>query len=227
MFEKLISFISSFALVAILHVVGVGEFPKPLSAKEEKRQLELLKDGSRQARDTLIEHNLRLVAHIVKKYYNTGVENEDLVSIGTIGLIKAIDSYDPERRIHLSSYASRCIENEILMHLRSRRKSALDISMDETIDTDKDGNALTLKEILADSTDIADDTESKLIFEKLKHQLEFLPERERQILTMRFGLDGNDPLTQREIAKNMNISRSYVSRIEKKALDRLSAACCR
>ncbi len=223
MLNQLISFFSSFALPMILHVVGVGEFPKPLSAKEEKKQIELFQSGSKEARDTLIEHNLRLVAHIAKKYSNTGVENDDLVSIGTIGLIKGIDSYDPERKIHLSSYVSRCIENEILMHLRSRRKSALDISMDETIDIDKDGNALTLKEILADNEDIADETEIKLLSEKLKRHIQFIPEREKQILIMRFGLSGDDPLTQREIAKKLNISRSYVSRIEKKALDRLSS----
>ena len=222
MFEAIISFLSNFALVAVLHVVGSGSFPKPLSAKEEARQLELMNGGSREAREILIEHNLRLVAHIVKKYYNVPCDSDDLVSIGTIGLIKAIDSYKPEKSTKLSSYASRCIENEILMYLRSSRKSQLDTSLDDTIDTDKDGNVLTLKDILADNIDIPEQTESKITAECAMRCLDSLPDRERQIIIMRYGLDGEEPLTQKEIAKMMNISRSYVSRIEKKALERLS-----
>ncbi len=222
MLEAIISFLSNFALVAILHVVGSGSFPKPLSAKEEAYQLGLMKNGDKNARNTLIEHNLRLVAHIVKKYGNTPYDCDDLVSIGTIGLIKAIDSYDIGKSTKLSSYASRCIENEILMYFRSRKKNSLDVSLDDTIDTDKDGNALTLIDILADETDIAEQTAVKLNSERASCFLKKLPEREREIITMRFGLGGDDPLTQKEIASLLGISRSYVSRIEKKAVQRLA-----
>ncbi len=222
MFEAIISFLSNFALVAVLHVVGAGSFPKPLSAKEEARCLELMKNGDKSARSRLIEHNLRLVAHIVKKYYNAPCDSDDLVSIGTIGLIKAIDSYDISKSTKLSSYASRCIENEILMYFRSRKKNAFDISLDDTIDTDKDGNALTLIDILADETDIAEQTFLKIGSEKAAQYLEKLPERERDIITLRYGLNGADPLTQKDIAARLGISRSYVSRIEKRAVGLLS-----
>lgn len=222
MLETILSFISNFALVAMLHVVGAGSFPKPLSAKEEARKLELMKNGDKAARTALIEHNLRLVAHIVKKYYNVPCDSDDLVSIGTIGLIKAIDSYDPSKSTKLSSYASRCIENEILMYFRSRRKNALDISIDDTIDTDKDGNALTLIDILADDTDIPEQIALKLSSEKAARCLDRLPERERGILIMRYGLDGDEPMTQKQIAARLGISRSYVSRIEKRAVGILS-----
>lgn len=222
MFEAILSFVGSFALFAVLHVVGAGSFPKPLSNKEELRLLELMKNGDRSARSRLIEHNLRLVAHIVKKYYNVRADSDDLVSIGTIGLIKAVDSYDTSKSTKLSSYASRCIENEILMYLRSRRKNALDISLDETIDSDKDGNALTLIDILADETDISEQTAVKLNSERASDYLKRLPERERNIITMRYGLDGEEPLTQKEIAEHLGISRSYVSRIEKKAVNALA-----
>lgn len=222
LFGEIISFLSNFALVAILHVVGAGSFPKPLSSKEEARQLELMKNGDRNARNTLIEHNLRLVAHIVKKYYNTPYDSDDLVSIGTIGLIKAIDSFNSDKSTKLSSYASRCIENEILMYFRSRKKNALDVSLDDTIDTDKDGNALTLIDILSDETDIAEQTAIKLNSERAAKYLERLPTRERKIITMRFGLDGEEPLTQKQIADILGISRSYVSRIEKRAVERMA-----
>lgn len=222
MFETIISFLSNFALFAVLHVVGAGSFPKPLSPKEEARQLELMRNGDKNARGTLIEHNLRLVAHIVKKYYNVPVDTDDLVSIGTIGLIKAIDSYNAGKSTKLSSYASRCIENEILMYLRSRRKAAFDISLDETIDTDKDGNALTLIDILADETDIYEQTAVKINSQRASEYLERLPERERQIIVMRFGLNGEEPLTQKEAAAKLGISRSYVSRIEKRAVEMMA-----
>ncbi len=222
MLETIISFLSNFALVALLHVVGAGSFPKPLSPKEEKRQLELMSAGSREARNTLIEHNLRLVAHIVKKYSNIPCDSDDLVSIGTIGLIKAIDSFDNSKNTKLSSYASRCIENEILMYFRSRRKNALDISLDDTIDTDKDGNALTLIDILADEVDIPEQTAIKINSEKAAQYLQDLPDREREIIVMRFGLDGSDALTQKQIASMLGISRSYVSRIEKRAVEMLA-----
>ena len=222
MLQALLSFIGSFALFAVLHVVGAGSFPKPLSPKEEARLVGLLMQGDKAARNCLIERNLRLVAHIVKKYYNVQADSDDLVSIGTIGLIKAIDSYDPSKSAKLSSYASRCIENEILMYLRSRKKNALDISLDETIDSDKDGNALTLIDILADETDISEQTALKLNSERAAVLLGRLPERERTVVELRYGLNGEEPLTQKETAQLLGISRSYVSRIEKKAISALS-----
>ena len=222
MFEALLSFLANFALVAVLHVVGSGSFPKPLSPKEEARCIEQMREGSKEARAKLIEHNLRLVAHIVKKYSSSVPDSDDLVSVGTIGLIKAIDSFDSAKSTRLSSYASRCIENEILMYFRSRRKNALDISLDETIDTDKDGNALTLMDIIADETDISEQTDLKLGTKKALECVKKLPERERGIIIMRYGLDGAQPLTQREIAKKLGISRSYISRIEKRAVESLA-----
>ena len=222
MFEAILSFLSTYALVFILHVVGAGSFPKPLSQKQENEQLALLKQGDRNARNTLIEHNLRLVAHIVKKYGAVSSDQDDLVSIGTIGLIKAIDTFDVSKKIKLSSYASRCIENEILMYFRSQKKTALDVSLDESIDTDKDGNPLTLMDILSCDDNIADKLEVKINTEKVYEIIKTLPERERQIIVMRYGLDGGEPLTQKQTAQILNISRSYVSRIEKKAIALLS-----
>ena len=222
MFESILSFLSEFALVAILHVVGSGSFPKPLSKKEEAQQIELLKNGDRNARNTLIEHNLRLVAHIVKKYCGVSTDQDDLVSIGTIGLIKAIDTFNADKNIKLSSYASRCIENEILMHFRNQKKNSLDVSLDEAIDTDKDGNPLTLMDIMATEDNILDQIDLKMNSEKVYGYLNDLSPRERNIVVMRYGLDGNTPLTQKDIAKKLNISRSYVSRIEKKAISELS-----
>ena len=222
MFQTIISFLSEFALVAVLHVVGSGAFPKPLSKKEEERQIGLLKKGDQNARNTLIEHNLRLVAHIVKKYYGISNEQDDLVSIGTIGLIKAIDTFDAEKNIKLSSYASRCIENEILMYLRSIKKNLPVISLEESIDSDKDGNPLTLMEIMADEEDIIDQLDLKINSEKMYRWVDQLPERERTIIVLRYGLNGEEPLTQKEVASLLNISRSYVSRIEKRTIEELS-----
>ena len=222
MLEAILSFLSNYALVFILHVVGAGSFPKPLSAKQENEQLALLKQGDRNARNTLIEHNLRLVAHIVKKYGAVSSDQDDLVSIGTIGLIKAIDTFDVDKKIKLSSYASRCIENEILMYFRSQKKTSLDVSLDESIDTDKDGNPLTLMDILSSDDNIEERLETKINSEKVYEIIKTLPERERQIIVMRYGLDGGEPLTQKQTAQILNISRSYVSRIEKKAITLLS-----
>ena len=174
------------------------------------------------ARGKLIEHNLRLVAHIIKKYYGKQGEQDDLVSIGTIGLIKAIDTFDTGKNIRLSSYASRCIENEILMHFRAAKKTAQDISLNETIDTDKDGNPLTLLDIMAVDDHILDDLDQKLNKQKLGRFInEELTEREKKIIILRYGLDGKEPMTQKNVAKLLNISRSYVSRIETKALKQL------
>ena len=172
--------------------------------------------------DMLVEHNLRLVAHIIKKYYGTQSEQDDLVSIGTIGLIKAINTFDMNKNIKLSSYASRCIENEILMHFRNAKKSAQDISLNETIDTDKDGNPLTLLDIMSVDDNIIDNLDLKLNSKKLGQFIkEELNEREQKIIVLRYGLDGKEALTQKSVAKMLGISRSYVSRIETKALKQL------
>ena len=206
----------------ILHVCGSGSFPKPLSEKQEREYLEQFANGNLDARNKLVEHNLRLVAHIIKKYYGVQSEQGDLVSIGTIGLIKAINTFNPNKNIRLSSYASRCIENEILMHFRNSKKSSQDISLNETIDTDKDGNPLTLLDIMSVDDNILDNLDLKLNSKKLGQFIgEELDERERKIIVMRYGLNGNEPMTQKDVAKLLDISRSYVSRIETKALKKL------
>lgn len=218
----LLGLLGQYVCFFILHVCGGGAFPKPLSEKKEKEYLQRLKNGDKTARDILVEHNLRLVAHIIKKYYGRQNEQDDLVSIGTIGLIKAVDTFDPDKNIRLSSYASRCIENEILMHFRAAKKTAQDISLNETIDTDKDGNPLTLLDIMATDDHILDDLDRKLNTQKLgKFINEELSEREKTVIVLRYGLNGKEPVTQKEIARLLGISRSYVSRIETKALKRL------
>lgn len=218
MFE-ILGFLGQYICFFILHVCGGGSFPKPLSEKQEKIYLERASNGDKEARNKLVEHNLRLVAHIIKKYYGAQSEQDDLVSIGTIGLIKAVDTYDMNKNIRLSSYASRCIENEILMHFRNAKKSAQDISLNETIDTDKDGNPLTLLDIMAVDDNIIDTLDLKFNSRKLGQYInEELDEREKKIIILRYGLDGNEPMTQKNVAKLLNISRSYVSRIETRAL---------
>lgn len=209
-------------LFFVLHVTGNGSFPRPLSAQEEREYLERWKNGDTKARSKLIEHNLRLVAHIIKKYYSNLNDQEDLISIGTIGLIKAIDSFNSDKGIRLSSYAARCIENEVLMFFRSGKKSAQDISLNEPIDTDKDGNTLTLIDIMSTEDNIVDNLDCKIKSEQLKKYIcQSLSPRERTIIELRYGLNGQAPLTQREVASALDISRSYVSRIEKKALGTL------
>ena len=218
MFE-LLGFLGQYICFFILHVCGGGSFPKPLSENQEKIYLKRAANGDKEARNKLVEHNLRLVAHIIKKYYGMQSEQDDLVSIGTIGLIKAVDTYDMNKNIRLSSYASRCIENEILMHFRNAKKSAQDISLNETIDTDKDGNPLTLLDIMAVDDNIIDTLDLKFNSRKLGQYInEELDEREKKIIILRYGLDGNEPMTQKNVAKLLNISRSYVSRIETRAL---------
>ena len=218
----LIAMLGQYVCLFILHVCGGGSFPKPLSEKQEREYLRKMHEGDIGARNKLVEHNLRLVAHIIKKYYGVQTEQDDLVSIGTIGLIKAIDTFKPDKNIRLSSYASRCIENEILMHFRSAKKTAQDVSLNETIDTDKDGNPLTLMDIMAVDDNILDELDRKLNGRKLGQFIrEELTVRERQIIIMRYGLGGREPMTQKKVAKIMNISRSYVSRIETKALKKL------
>ncbi len=219
---ELISLLGQYVCFFILHVCGAGQFPRPLSEKKEREYLHRLREGDQSARNVLVEHNLRLVAHIIKKYYGKQNEQDDLVSIGTIGLIKAIDTFNPDKNIRLSSYASRCIENEILMHFRAGKKTAQDISLNETIDTDKDGNPLTLLDIMAVDDHILDDLDRKLNTQKLgKFICEELTEREKTIIVLRYGLNGSEPMTQKNIAKLLGISRSYVSRIETKALKQL------
>lgn len=205
-----------------LHVTGAGSFPPPLSAAREEELLAKSRNGDLDARNTLIEHNLRLVAHIVKKYYNSGADQDDLISIGTIGLIKAVSTFNADKGIHLATYAARCIENEILMFFRNQKKSAQDVFISDPIDTDKDGNALTLIDVIADGSDIAEEIDTKIKLEKLRVILSgCLDEREKKIIEMRYGLYGGEELTQRDIAKKLGISRSYVSRIEKSALEKL------
>ena len=222
MFFDLLMKIASAIYYFALHVKGAGAFPPPLSAEREAELLEKSRNGDDDARNELIEHNLRLVAHIVKKYYNTGADQDDMISIGTIGLIKAVSTFNADKGIHLATYASRCIENEILMFFRNQKKTAQDVFISDPIDTDKDGNTLTLIDVIADKSDIADEIDTKLKVEKLRVILPVcLTERERLIIEMRYGLCGREELTQREIAKKLNISRSYVSRIEKSALEKL------
>ncbi len=220
MFTALLSFLNAQVLYLILHIQNTSSFPKPLSNKEEKIQLEKMAQGDKNARATLIERNLRLVSHIVKKYYSKTNDNDDLISIGTIGLIKAIDSFDSSKGIRLATYASRCIENEILMYFRANKKSGNDLYLSDTIETDKDGNPLTIEDTVSDSTDLAEDLETKIRWEKVARIIENMEdEREREIIILRYGLNNKKPLTQREVAQRLNISRSYVSRIEKKVLN--------
>lgn len=222
MFFNLLMKIASSIYYFALHVTGAGSFPPPLSAAREEELLAKSRNGDLDARNTLIEHNLRLVAHIVKKYYNSGADQDDLISIGTIGLIKAVSTFNADKGIHLATYAARCIENEILMFFRNQKKSAQDVFISDPIDTDKDGNALTLIDVIADGSDIAEEIDTKIKLEKLRVILSgCLDEREKKIIEMRYGLYGGEELTQRDIAKKLGISRSYVSRIEKSALEKL------
>ncbi len=201
-------------------------FPQPLTTREEEEMLQGMKEGNSSCRNRLIEHNLRLVAHVVKKYSNCGFDPDDLLSIGTIGLIKAIDTFQAEKGIRLATYASRCIENELLMLLRSSKKQSREISLSEPIGSDKEGNTIQLMDIfVAEETDLIEQMEEKQNLSKLKDYIDkVLTDREREIIILRYGLRGEQERTQREIADKLNISRSYVSRIEKKALKKLQAA---
>ena len=222
MFSNLINLALNNLLYFALHIEGNGVFPKPLNAKEEERCFHAMADGDATARNKLIEHNLRLVAHIIKKYYSNAKDQDDLISIGTIGLIKAVSTFDFSKGTRFATYASRCIENEILMHFRGIKKTAGDIYIDEPIETDKDGNQLTLMDIVTDNCCMIDEIDLIIKSEQLyKFIDECLDERELTIIKHRYGLFGYRPLTQREVAKKLNISRSYVSRIEKKALSTL------
>ena len=211
---ELLGFLGQYICFFILHVCGGGSFPKPLTEKQERECLEKSANGDIAARNMLVEHNLRLVAHIIKKYYGTQSEQDDLVSIGTIGLIKAINTFDMNKNIKLSSYASRCIENEILMYLRRNSKTRMEVSIDEPLNVDWDGNELLLSDILGTDEDviykdIEDEVEKKLLNKAISR----LTERERQIVDLRFGLSSEDgtELTQKEVADMLGISQSYIS----------------
>ena len=199
-------------------------FPEPLSAEEERKYLELMKTGDEEARNILIERNLRLVAHVCKKYTTTKVEQDDLISIGTIGLIKGINSFEASKGVKLATYVARCIDNEILMFLRTTKKLGAEVYLEDSIGKDKDDNTVTLKEVLEnDERSIDEEVDLKFKIRKLyKKMKEVLKDREKTIIELRFGLNGKKPKTQQEIAKNMGISRSYVSRIETKAIGKLS-----
>lgn len=208
--------------VFALHIDNNTVFPKPLSKSEEKECFEKMASGDKQAKNELIEHNLRLVAHIVKKYSSNPSDQDELISVGTIGLIKAVTSFDHTKGAKFATFASRCIENEILMNFRSARKSAGDVYMNEPVETDKDGNALTLLDLIDDGTDIHEQVDN-LIRSKLLYRFldKCLNEREHRIIIYRYGLYGIHPHTQSETAEKLGISRSYVSRIEKKAIEKL------
>nr|WP_237438567.1 RNA polymerase sporulation sigma factor SigK [Pseudalkalibacillus hwajinpoensis] len=197
-------------------------FPQPLSRKDERKYLELMAEGDEDARNRLIEHNLRLVAHIVKKFENTGEDPEDLISIGTIGLIKAIESYSTDKGTKLATYAARCIENEILMHLRALKKTKKDVSLHDPIGQDKEGNEISLIDVLkAETEDIVELIQLNMEKKKIYEYIHILDDREKEVIVGRFGLNLEKELTQREIARQLGISRSYVSRIEKRALMKL------
>ncbi|MBO5201052.1 MAG: RNA polymerase sporulation sigma factor SigK [Clostridia bacterium] len=221
MFGFLLQIASSIFYLA-LHITSPGAFPPALTAAEERELVAKMEQGDNDAKNKLIEHNLRLVAHIIKKYYVGSADQDDLISIGTIGLIKAVSTFRSDKGIRLATYASRCIENEVLMYFRANKKSAQDLHFGDPIDTDKNGNSLTLMDVVADDVNIADEIDRKVKLEKLKVLLTTaLDDREKEIITLRYGLDGEDELTQKEVAARMGISRSYVSRIETSALKRL------
>lgn len=197
-------------------------FPQPLEEVEEKQYLDEFKQGSQDARNKLIEHNLRLVAHVVKKYESSGEDMEDLISIGIIGLIKAINTFNNERGVRLATYAARCIDNEVLMHLRNIKKMKQEVSLYDPIGFDKEGNEISLIDILTTDNEIIDAVEMRIQEEKIRSKMETLTRRERQVIEMRYGLFHGLKITQREIAKKLGISRSYVSRIEKRAVKKLT-----
>lgn len=222
MLTALINFLSGNFLFFALHFDNKTVFPKPLSAKEERECFEKMSAGDNDAKNKLIEHNLRLVAHIIKKYYSNLCDQDDLISIGTIGLIKAVKTFDFTKGTRFATYGARCVENEILMHFRSLKKSASDIHFDEAVDSDKDGNELKLIDIISDGECIDEKIELMIRSQQLYNFIHAdLDKREKQIILLRYGLVGTPPLTQREVGKKLDISRSYVSRIEKKALEKL------
>ena len=202
-----------------------GSFPRPLSAQEEREALARFAGGDMEARNLLIEHNLRLVAHVIKKYYTTASDQDDLVSIGTVGLIKAISTYNPEKEVKLPTYACKCIQNEIFMHFRRQRRRQGEVSLNEPIDQSGDDNPLSMLDVIS-ADDVVLDRMERMEMIQLIRQLveECLDEREKNIINLRYGLQGNQVLAQREVSQILDISRSYVSRLEKKALEKLEVA---
>ena len=220
----------TFILSLIFHVYHVilgvstpNKFPPPLSSNDEKRYFELAHSGDEDARQKLILHNLRLVSHIVRKYYSTSPDSEDLTSIGVIGLVKAVDTFKTESGTRFATYAARCIQNEVLMHFRSQKKRSGEVSLGETIDIDRDGNPLTYMDVISTNEDLSEDIDLKTRIEKVLRLIRgVLNDRERQIVILRYGLfDAKRSYTQKEVAERLGISRSYVSRIEKSALEKL------
>ncbi len=220
--------LSKILLKFISLILGIEQpesFPPPLSKTEESEMFERLRHGDRKARDIIIERNLRLVSHIVRKYYSAYQAPDELLSVGSLGLIKAVDSFKSEYGTRFATYGARCVQNEILMYFRSQKNRQCEVSINDTIDIDKDGNPLTYMDIISIEENIADDIDLKIHTEKLRELVEdVLDEREREIIILRYGLKGYKPLTQREVAVHLDISRSYVSRIEKKALEKLKDA---
>ena len=213
------------SLLLMLRIAPGDSFPRPLSRAEEEDCLLRWAAGDWEARNTLVEHNLRLVAHILKKYYAQTDDSDDLLSIGTIGLIKGINTFKPEKNIRLATYCSRCIENEVLMHFRSQRKRSGELSLSDELDADGDGGGVSIQDMLAEEDDLAERVGSEEIASQLRRAIRSeLDEREARVILLRYGLGGRKPLTQRETAKLCRISRSYVSRIEKRALEKLREA---
>ena len=218
MFPAIVSMFSNL-IHLILGINTPQNFPPPLPAEKEAEYFRLLAEGDEDARQELILHNLRLVSHIVRKYYASSKNQDDLVSVGVIGLVKAVDSFNSSNGARFATYAAKCIQNEILMHFRSQKKLSAEVSLNETIDVDRDGNPLTYIDVISCDESLTYDIERKISSQRaLRYVNTVLDERERRIITMRYGLGGDEPMTQREVAKHLGISRSYVSRIEKKAL---------
>lgn len=202
--------------------IGGNAFPQPLSEEEEQAAVNALRDGNLKAREELIEHNLRLVAHVIKKYHTSGEDTDDLISIGTIGLIKGIDSFDPDKGVRLATYCARCIDNEVLMHLRTRKKSDREMSLYDPIGVDREGNEISLIDVLGTDGDVvAEQVEVDVVMEWVRNFVKELTAKERLVLELRFGIRGHERLTQRDIARRLKISRSYVSRIEKRAVRKI------
>lgn len=223
MFEKIKSLLRQlFGINTLDYICGTEALPLPFSSDEEKVRLELLEGGDANAKSELVEHNLRLVVYIAKKFEGAGADGDDLVSVGTIGLIKAIDSFRPDRNIKLATYASRCIENEILMYLRRLTRIRQEISFDEPLNTDWEGNELLLSDVMGTDADaVYSDIEGGVERELLKNSLSRLSPREQKIMRMRFGLDGREEMTQKDVADALGISQSYISRLEKKIIAKL------
>ena len=212
-------------LVFLTGYLSQNAFPQPLEEHDEAEWVKRLQEGDAEAKDVLIQHNLRLVAHIAKKFDNVAEDQDDLISIGTIGLIKAINTFNPGKKAKLGTYAARCIENEILMHIRAQRKHKCEVSLNEPIGTDSEGNQISLRDILGTDGDmVAEEVEQNCEYLNLLRHMHCLTVREQKVVAMRYGLEGTDALTQKEVGERLGVSRSYVSRIEKKALEKLMKA---